>query len=166
MPFTPFHLGPGLLIGLIFKQWINIPAILIASIIVDVRAAYCLFTGCYPLHGPLHTFLGALILSSLVIFSIYLFRDRLKPISIFLKIKQDYSLQSIVIGAVIGVWSHVILDAFLYPEMVPFWPVHGNPFIGIFGSIEIYGFCIMGFVIGGMIYWYILYNIWHYPKSH
>ena len=157
MPFTPFHLGPGLLIGLIFKQWINIPAILIASIIVDVRATYCLFTGCYPLHGPLHTFLGALILSSLVIFSIYLFRDRLKSISIFFKIKQDYSFQSIVIGSVIGVWLHVILDAFLYPEMLPFWPVPGNFFIGIFGNIEIYGFCIMGFVISGMVYLYIMY---------
>ncbi|MCK4634805.1 MAG: hypothetical protein KAT37_02940 [Candidatus Aenigmarchaeota archaeon] len=151
MPFTPFHLGPGFLLGLIFRRWVNLAAILVASVIVDVRATYCLFTGCYPLHGPLHTFLGATILSLAVIIGVYVFRDQLKRISDFFKIEQDYSLQSIAIGSLLGVWVHIILDTFLYPEMHPFWPVPGNPLVGIVGSNAVYGFCIAGFIIGGAI---------------
>jgi membrane-bound metal-dependent hydrolase YbcI (DUF457 family) len=158
MPFTPFHLGPGFLIGIIFKRWVNLASILVASVIVDIRATYCFFTGCYPLHGPFHTFLGATILSLVVIIGIYAFRSQIEQILGFFKIKQDYSLQSIVAGAVFGIWIHIILDAFLYPEMFPFWPALGNPLIGIIDSGTVYNFCLMGFVVGGMIYIYDIYK--------
>ena len=158
VPFTPFHLGPGFALGIIFKRWVNLAAVLVASIIVDIRATYCFFTGCYPLHGPFHTFLGATILSLGVIIGIYIFRNRIEKISNFVKIEQDYSLRSIIAGAVSGVWAHIILDAFLYPEMVPFWPVPGNPLLGIIDTIAVYGFCIAGFIIGGIIYIYHLHT--------
>ena len=153
MPFTPFHLGPAIALGMVFNRWINIPAILLASVIVDVRAIYCLFIGNCPLHGFFHTFLGATILGLLVIAVIWFFRTRLSKISKILKIEQDYSLQSITVGALIGVWAHILLDAFLYPEIHPFWPIEGNTLLlGILGSPEVYGLCVLGFLIGFGIY--------------
>ena len=158
MPFTPFHLGPGLVIGIVFRRWVNLAAILVASVIVDIRATYCFFTGCYPLHGPFHTFLGATILAFGVIIGIYVFRNQLEQISNNFNIEQDYTLQSIVIGALLGVWIHIILDAFLYPEMTPFWPAPGNPLVGMFDTITVYSLCIAGFVIGCLIYIYIVHT--------
>ncbi|MCD4740633.1 metal-dependent hydrolase [archaeon] len=158
MPFTPFHLGPGFALGMIFKRWINLPAILIASIFVDIRATYCFFTGCTPLHGPLHTLLGATLVSLLVIAGVYALRSQLKRVSSFLKIEQDYSLQSISVGALVGVWVHIALDAFLYSELALFWPFPGNPLAGMVGSGAVYGFCVFGFVVGGVIYAYGVYK--------
>ena len=153
MPFTPFHLGPGLALGMLLRNWINIPAILLASIIVDVRSVYCFFIGNCQLHGFFHTFLGATILGLLVIALIWSFRTPLSKISKILKIEQDYSLQSIAAGALIGVWVHITLDAFLYPEMHPFWPIEGNaPLLGVLSNPAVYGLCMIGFLIGGMIY--------------
>ena len=37
MPLTPFHLGPGLLFGLLLFRYIDFPTSLIASVIVDVE---------------------------------------------------------------------------------------------------------------------------------
>lgn len=152
MPFTLFHLGPGFFFGTLLNKWVNLPAILVGSIIVDVRAAYCLFTGVCPLHGPLHTFLGATILSLIVAVGIYSSRDWLENASGLFKIRQNYSTKSIIIGAVLGTWTHVLLDAFLYSDIAPFWPKFGNPLVGVIGIGAIYGFCVIGFVIGGAIY--------------
>ncbi|ODS37555.1 MAG: hypothetical protein A7315_13320 [Candidatus Altiarchaeales archaeon WOR_SM1_79] len=153
MPFTPFHLGPGLALGMLLRNWINIPAILLASVIVDARAIYCVFIGHCPLHGFFHTFAGAAILGLLVIALIWSFRMQLSKISKILKIEQDYSLQSITAGAFIGVWLHILLDAFLYPEIHPFWPIEGNTLLlGVLSNSAVYGLCIIGFLIGGLHY--------------
>jgi hypothetical protein len=122
MPLTPLHLGPGLSIGLIFKRWINLPAILIASIIVDVRAIYlALFLGDWRnLHGFFHTFIGATLLGLLTIIAVWVLRKQLSCISEALRVKQDYSLYSIVAGSLIGVWLHIVLDSYMHLDMKPF----------------------------------------------
>lgn len=158
MPFTPFHFGPGLVLGMLLKRWINLPAILVASVLVDIRATYCFFTGCTPLHGPLHTLLGATLLSLVVIVGVYALRGQLKRVSSLLKVEQDYSLQSIAIGALVGVWVHIALDAFLYSEMALLWPFPGNPLAGMVSNGLVYGFCVLGFVVGGAVYAYIVYK--------
>lgn len=153
MPFTPFHLGPGFALGMIFKRRINIPAILLASIIIDVRSIYSFFIGNFQLHGFFHTFVGATILGLLVIALVYFLRTPLSKISKISKIEQDYSLKSITAGAFVGVWVHIILDAFLYPEMNPFLPIDGNTLLlGILSSSTVYALCEFGFLIGGLIY--------------
>lgn len=63
MPFTPFHFGPGLLIGLVFS-FIDFPTFLIASLIVDIEPFLVLFFNFnYSLHGFFHSFLGGTIIA-------------------------------------------------------------------------------------------------------
>ncbi len=137
---------------MLFKKHINIASILLASIIIDIRAIYCLFFSNCPLHGPLHTFVGATVSAMFVIAGIYMFRRQLGKISDFFKIHQDYSLKSITAGALIGVWLHILLDAFLYSDMFPLWPNLTNPFLGMFSNSIIYNFCVLCFLIGGVLY--------------
>jgi len=42
--------------------------------------------------------------------------------------------------------------------MSPLWPAPENPLVGTFDTNDVYGFCIVGFVIGGMIYTYNSYK--------
>jgi len=161
MPFTPFHFGPSFLIGMLFLSQMNMAATLLASVAIDIEPIYCILSSSCPLHGVLHTYLGATAFSLVVVTTIiYFSRKHLQRISDALGIRQAYSLKSIVIGSLIGGWSHVFLDSFLYPELMPFWPVlRSNPFVGVTNNDAIYLITIIGFVAGAMLYFWKLKTI-------
>jgi len=46
MPFTPFHLGPGLLLGVLLYRHLDLGTVLAASIAVDLRTVL-VFSGCW-----------------------------------------------------------------------------------------------------------------------
>jgi len=166
MPFTPFHLGPAFLLGEMFEKRINLISILLGSIIIDVRATYCLFSGCRPLHGPFHTFLNATVIALLL--SIFLFSQKewLQKITDKLRIEQTYSFISIATGTLIGTFSHVLLDSFLYMDIKPLWPLETNPFSGMALSGTIYLLCILSFIPALGIYLHrYLKRDWCSPDS-
>ncbi|NPE28002.1 hypothetical protein HNV12_08510 [Methanococcoides sp. SA1] len=139
MPFTPFHLGPAFLLGMVFKKKIDIIAVLLASVIIDVRAAIYLFLGHEPLHGPFHTFIGATVLALLLGYVLIYISHRLG---------KNLEMKPIILGSLIGAWSHVFLDSFLYTDIIPFWPLMSNPLLGAIGSTDIYGLCVLSGVAG------------------
>ncbi|WP_340820080.1 metal-dependent hydrolase [Methanolobus sp. WCC4] len=154
MPFTPFHFGPALLLGEVFEKKVNLFSILIGSVIIDVRATYCMFTGCRPLHGPLHTLLVATAIGLLLAWLVFSQRTWLQKITDRLRIEQSYSLHSVLTGAIIGIWSHVLLDAPLYTDISPFWPLPVNPLFAVAGSGTIYMLCALAFLPAFMIFSY------------
>ena len=159
MPLTPFHFGPPFLIGILLPRRINMAAILLASVAVDVEPIYCLFNNCQ-LHGLLHTYIGATAFSlTVVTIIIYLARKQFQKISDMLKVKQDYSLKTIIIGALVGGWSHVFLDLFMHFDVTPFWPVPGNPFLGVIDNSTNYLITIIGFTFGGILFFWRVYKL-------
>ncbi|MCD2205132.1 hypothetical protein [Halobacterium sp. KA-6] len=67
MPVTPFHLGPALLLGVVVYMWLDLPALLVGSVVVDVRAALVVFGPLKPpIHGILTTFVGGTIIAGLL----------------------------------------------------------------------------------------------------
>lgn len=154
MPFTPFHLGPAFLLGELFEKKVNLISILLGSIVIDVRAAYCLFTGCRPLHGPLHTFLSATVIAFLLAWVLFSQGYGLQKITEKLKIEQTYSFMSVMTGAIIGTWSHVLFDSFLYTDIRPLWPLESNPFLGLVDSEAMYLMCLLSFLPATGIYYY------------
>ena len=62
MPFTPFHLGPALGLGLPLRRYLHAPTFIVVNVIVDVEPFIVLVFGLrYPLHGYVHTFLFAFV---------------------------------------------------------------------------------------------------------
>ncbi len=162
MPFTPFHLGPGLLIGLIFFPFLFLPSILLGTIIVDLEPLSFLLLRLPVLHLFFHTFLGATIASLLLIVTVFLLRRFLENIMTRFRLPQTGSLPNITVAVLIGAYSHIILDAFLYSEMQPFWPLLGNPFLGLISSSTAYLFCILCFIVAIPIF---IFQIWR-VKQH
>jgi membrane-bound metal-dependent hydrolase YbcI (DUF457 family) len=154
MPFTPFHVGPALLISGLLGKRINVVAIVLGSTLIDTRAAYCLFTGCLPLHGPWHTYLGATIFALLISAGIYSLREVLHKITDAIGLVQEYSIPVIISSSLIGTFSHVFLDSFLYKDIVPFWPVKSNPLFGLVEGVTVYNVCTVSFLLAGGIYLY------------
>ena len=155
MPFTPFHFGPALFIFslLIFLDPL---ALFLGSIAVDFEGILGLFFGhdiffqncgssCI-LHGPLHSLLGGTIVALLLSTAIILAKRKI-PFKLNQLLLKDN--KTILASSLVGVFSHLFLDSFLYPEMSLIWPFgFWNPFFGAIGSFEIYSFCVLTFVLG------------------
>jgi hypothetical protein len=59
IPLTPFHLGPALLLGMLFFKRLHFPTFLASNVIVDLEPFFVILLGLdYPLHGFFHSLLG------------------------------------------------------------------------------------------------------------
>lgn len=153
MPFTPYHLGPALLIGVIFFPFVDIIAILVGSIILDIEPLLILTIGTgQPLHGISHTYLVATIVALLTTGIIWVLRGPLYEILSVFRIKQEPSIKKIGVSSILGTYSHVLMDSFLYPEMNPLFPILGNPFLGMVSVAFIYQLCLYCGIAGLFVY--------------
>jgi len=172
MPFTPYHFGPGLLIGLIFLSLIDFPTILIASIIVDTEPFLVLiFNLDYPLHGFFHSFLGGTIVALILTVIMIKVRKYFTPVMSFFKIKQKISFIRILLASLIGIYVHILLDSPIYTDIRPFLPFDFNPFYrtpSLPSSTELSIICIWCFIAGLIIYVIrlIIFRIKHPSKNH
>ena len=111
MPFTPYHLGPGLLFGLVFLSFIDFPTFLVASCIVDVEPfLVLLFNLNYPLHGFFHSLLGGTLVAIPFALVMYKIRDKFSSVMSFFKLEQKISFKRILIASLSGVYIHILLD--------------------------------------------------------
>jgi len=150
MPFTPFHVGPALLIFGILA-FLDPIALIYGSVLVDLEPIFVVFflrEGA--LHGPVHSVVGVMLLLPLV-FAVTLITRRLFPFvdSLFLSKSKKFTYQTTLLSVLIGVYSHITLDSFLYPELNLLWPLpYWNPLLYRIFSVLVYDFCIIAFVVG------------------
>mgnify|MGYP000557146157 CR=1 FL=1 len=149
MPFTPFHLGPALLIGLLMFNLLDLPTFLIANVIVDIEPLLVLVLG-LPL--PLHTYLGGSILATSLTLIMARARAHLTGLTKALQVEQEYSVKTIGLSSFSGIYIHILLDSFLYSEMKPLYPLTVNPFLGMLSSAQVYTLCTVSLAIGAAIY--------------
>ena len=163
MPFTPYHLGPALFLGLLFISFIDFPTFIIASVIVDVEPFLVIALNLnYPLHGFFHSLLGGTIVAISLALVMHKIRDRLSPLLSFLKLEQETSFRSILVASLSGIYIHILLDSRLYLDIQPFYPSTYNPLLtsGILAGIDSYIFCIWSFFGALIIYISRLLLIW------
>ena len=155
MPFAPFHLGPGLGLGLPLRKYLQAPTFLLASVIVDVEPFLVFFLGLrYPLHGYLHTFIFAISIGLIFGYTMFLLEKFLQPLyRIFLlETGNSLSLKSFVVAGGLGTGLHVLLDTPLYANMTPFYPITTNPFYNPSLTLGIYSLCVWMGVFGIICY--------------
>lgn len=158
---TPFHFGPALALGLPLRKYLHAPTLIVASVAMDVEPFLVLVLDLdYPLHGYLHTLLGAaalgLVLGLLMRALEGLLGDLWK--SMLLGPPRDTSLRPFIAAGVLGAASHILLDAPIHREMVPFYPLPGNPLYNPELFIEVDALCIITGVLGLAYYLYLLFT--------
>lgn len=134
MPFTPFHMGPALLIWGLFPRRLDLMSILVGSVILDLEPFYYLVQGSPFLHRFFHTFLGATIVGIVLVI---LFNRFYSPMG-----------SKIIPGIFLGLYFHILLDSILYRDMLPFYPYDFNPMLGLFHPAQVYYFSAMAFIPG------------------
>jgi len=155
MPFTPFHLGPAVLVGFILLRYIDLPTLIVASVLVDLEPLMVLVFGLPgPLHGFFHSFLGASLAAILLAAVMSRARRFLEPVYAYLRLEGGRESWRFLVSALLGTFSHVLLDAPLYGLMRPLYPLGGNPLFGadLYLGLGAYRFCLLSGMAGFVLF--------------
>jgi len=159
MPFTPFHLGPALAVGLPLRNRFHLPTFIVGSVILDIEPLAVLVLGLmYPLHGYLHTFMGAIGVGLLLGYAMYVLEGLLKPLwrKLVLVPTASFKPKRFLVAGLTGTVLHVLMDSPLYYDIKPLYPIPVNPFYNPGLAGPVYGVCIVTGLIGLTYYSYII----------
>ncbi len=116
MPITPFHFGPGAALHSIAPRQVSFLAFCAANVVIDVESLYNLVQGRHPVHAFLHTYIGA----SLVALALVLAFSGARRAG--LAWLPGLTLRRVAIGALLGAWTHVLLDSVMHADIRPLLP--------------------------------------------
>lgn len=152
MPFTPFHIGPALLVYTIFPI-LDPLALFFGSVLVDIEFFLIVLLDLpFSIHGPLHSIIGIFLLLPVFLIATLVTRKALPKIDPFFKPKSAHPIRLTIISCLIGGFSHVLLDAPLYSDLSLTWPLLDyNPLFKMASPIGIYSFSVLSFMIGFLI---------------
>ncbi|MBI2309252.1 MAG: hypothetical protein HYU78_18325 [Rhodocyclales bacterium] len=155
MPFTPFHMGPGLLVKALLQGSFSLMVFGWAQIIMDIQPLVVLLTGEGHLHGFSHTYIGATLIgigSALTGKYAAEFGLRFTGQARHLPISWPVA----IISAFIGSLSHVLLDSVMHADVEPFSPFTlTNPFLGFLSVEVLHKFCLYSGLLGVGLYFAI-----------
>lgn len=153
MPFTPYHFGPSGFAALVFRKWIDLPVFVLANVVIDIEPGIVLLFGLdYPAHGLCHTFLFGTAIGLAWGLLAYPIRGVFGWLMWLFALSYRTSLAKMVFSAVLGVWLHILLDSFCWPDIRPFWPLHVNPFLSLTTVRTIRLLCTISFVPAIAVY--------------
>jgi membrane-bound metal-dependent hydrolase YbcI (DUF457 family) len=146
MPFTPFHLGPVVLLWSLSLS-LDIGALVLGATLMDIEGLLYLFH-LYPVtHGALHSILGATLTAIVAMFLSYEIQ-----LAFDSQFKEKGNVQNIMIGGLFGAYSHLALDACLYDDLNLAWPLKWwNPLFGTLDSFSVVVLCVVTFVLGVIV---------------
>lgn len=161
MPITPLHFGPGLLLKATAPNHFSWCAFAAANVLIDIEpAAYWILEG-EPHHRFLHTYLGATIAGvvaaaiSLKLLPAWLrwWNRQMSPAQArYLGVNAEVRATSVLCGALLGGWSHVILDSIMHHDVAPFSPFSlGNALVAWVSVDQLYLGCLLSGVAGALV---------------
>ncbi|HNQ34465.1 MAG TPA: hydrolase [bacterium] len=153
MPFTPFHFGPGACLALPLKERLDLPVFLLSNLAIDLEPLAVISFGLkYPLHGYAHTLLfGSLVGIGWAALA-FAGRRHLRRLMNRLRLPYRPDFRIMAISALLGAWFHVLLDAPLYSDIRPFYPLTANPLHGKISGGAVYLVCLLAFIPAAVLY--------------
>ncbi len=157
MPFTPFHMGPGIVVKSLLQGSFSLMVFGWAQIVMDIQPLLVMITGEGHLHGFTHTYIGALLLA---VFSAltgkYLSEIGLLILGINNKQRVNILWRVSFLSAFIGTFSHVLLDSIMHSDVEPFFPfTTNNQFLGLISVQALHQVCLYSAAAGGILYFTI-----------
>ena len=170
MPFTPYHMGPGLAAKALLGPRMSLLVFGLTQVAIDIEPLVRLVNGDARLHGHSHTYLGAaLIASACFLVGVPLFRwlvgrwNASEP-DPSAHISERVTATSAAIGALLGGASHIALDSIMHHDMQPYWPLSDtNGLLGVIPVEALHKLCVLCGVFGLALvvfrhYWFYVRN--------
>ena len=120
-----------------------------AQVLMDIEPLIGILAGWDVLHGYTHTILGALLIGTIAGFIG-------KPVSSFVlnwrKIPHHpFTWLASFLGAYLGTFSHVLLDALMHSDMSPWWPIASGSWLpGIISANALHLSCVVAGMTGAV----------------
>lgn len=158
MPFTPFHMGPGILIKAVLQGSFSLMVFGWSQIVMDIQPLIVLISGEGHLHGFSHTYVGATLLA---LFSA-LTGKYLAEVGLYIMRLSDQmvvrlSWPVVLLSASLGVYSHVFLDSIMHSDVEPFYPFSKeNKFLDLIPISSLHSMLVYSGIVGGCIYFSVL----------
>ncbi|MCI0505185.1 MAG: hypothetical protein L0Z73_03660, partial [Gammaproteobacteria bacterium] len=159
MPFTPLHMGPGILVKALLQGSFSLMVFGWSQIIMDLQPLVVIITGAGKLHGFTHTYVGSTLIA---IFSAvtgkYLSQWALVVLSNGVRRAIDIRWRVAILSALIGSYSHVILDSIMHSDVEPFFPFsQSNELLGLISVTALHEFCVYSGLAGAIMYFAVTY---------
>lgn len=155
MPFTPLHMGAGISGKAVLQGNFSLMVFGWSQIVMDLQPLVVMLTHEGEMHGVSHTFVGAAALGVIsAVTGKYLTEWTLNFLSFGRRPQVVIRWWVAFLSALLGTFSHVLLDALIYSDMKPFFPFsYVNPLLS-FGvtSYKLAMFCIYSGVAGMVLY--------------
>ena len=162
MPFTPFHIVAGASVKAIAPKHFSWSVFILTNILIDCEPLYYHFTEGMLSHKFFHSIIGASIIAILCAtlgkplceYGLKLWNNSLAPedkkwLGSGIKI----SHLSAWTGAVIGAYSHLILDSIMHLDIKPLAPfTDENLLLGILGLMELHALCLILLAFGLIVF--------------
>lgn len=150
MPFTPLHMGPGLLLKTFLQSTFSLMVFGWTQILIDIQPLVVLLSGRGELHGLSHTYLGATAIAIVGAPS----GKYLGEIGLRILRLQQYNpigWRVAWMSAFIGGYSHVLIDGIMHADMRPLAPFSQQAVLhGIVDIDTLHILCVLAAVIGAM----------------
>ena len=152
MPFTPLHMGAGILVKAVLRQRFSLVVFGGSQIAIDIQPLLGMLTNKGDLHGWTHTVLGATGLALLCGFlgkpiGEFFLRLMRKPQHVPIPWRVSF------FSACLGTYSHVFIDSIMHTDVMPFWPLSpASPLHGIISIDALHIWCVLGAVVGLLVY--------------
>ena len=153
-------MGPALAGKAVAPRYFSFLVFGITQVAIDLEAAFFLLVDYPPYHRMLHTYLGATVVA---LFAVVIGRPLLKRLlgrwnrlvradrDSLLWIEPRVPLVAAISGALIGGYSHILLDSFLYSDMHPISPMSdSNAALNMLSALEVYGICLALGLLGAI----------------
>ncbi len=161
MPFTPIHMGPGMMIKAVLQGSFSLMVFGWTQIVMDLQPLFVIITGEGHLHGFTHTYVGAVLIA---IFSAltgkYLSEQGLRLLDLQFEKSIKIEWWVAFVSAFIGSFSHVLLDSIMHTDVEPFYPLTlTNDIHGLISIAALHNICFASGIVGIVIYysvgWYL-----------
>ena len=152
MPFTPYHVGPAIAVKSVFPRKFSLFIFAWAQIVMDLQPLIVILVGRGRPHGATHTLIGAAVLGGAAALTGKYLQEWVlswrkgRPV-----IRLSWGL--VLLSAFLGTFSHVLIDALVYPDIDLLWPfTSGNPLRIGFSMQGVVLFCVIGGVLGAVVW--------------
>lgn len=171
MPFTPFHMGPGIMVKALTGHYFSLTVFGFSQIVIDIEPLVRILRGDEVIHGFSHTYVGALIIGLFSLLAGKPFCEWVVNIwnqltgfkfLLWLQVQTRLSWFAATTGAFIGTFSHVLLDSIMHSDMHPLSPFsYENGLLNLMPAGWLYMLCAVLGVFGVIVFAVLtLWNKW------
>jgi len=142
-------------VGLIFKRWIDLPVFVLANVTVDIEV---LLYNHWPFHRYAHTLLIGAGVGIIWAIGAYFLRGWFRSFMNKMRLSYESNFKKVLLSAILGVWFHVLIDAFYHYDVNIFWPSRAKPLYRLISQQQVSFFCLVFWALAIALYLFILYR--------